>query len=240
MYTKEFAKIYDELGWKEFSEKLYPEIKKHIAPKGTVLDIACGTGTLADYFAKDGYTVTAFDASSAMITEAKKKNKKVHFFVDTMQAFSVPTKFDLIVCMYDSINHITDWKYFFKKVHTHLTDRGVFVFDFNTPKGLKNWNRLFVSEHDKGICIFSGNYNENNKSAVLSVRCFVDDTPSSSPKKKYTLVEDVFTSYTYPFVEVKKWLKEAGFSHTHLCEPPTKNSQKIILVCKKNVPVLSQ
>ena len=187
MYDKDFAKIYDKLGWKAFSENVYPELKKNVSKNGLVLDIACGTGTLADCFEKEGYSVTAFDASNAMIAEAKKKNKRVHFFVDTMETFSLPTTFDLVVCMYDSINHITDWKSFFKNVYMHLSEKGVFVFDFNTIDGLKNWETLFVAEEDVGTCIFSGKFDAKKKLAELSVRCFVEDSPESQ-KKRYNLL----------------------------------------------------
>src|SRR5438445_1169178 len=53
--------------------------------------------------------------------------------------FHLQLKFDVICCVFDSMNHVasfTHWKQLFGNVHQHLSAGGVFIFDINTQKKL--------------------------------------------------------------------------------------------------------
>lgn len=226
MYNKQFAKKYDALGWEIFSKDLYKKIQKLQIEGKDVLDVACGTGTLANLFEKDGYNVTAFDKSSEMIKVAKEKNMRVNFFVEDMLEFNLNQKFDLIVCAYDSINHIKNWERFFKKVHKHLKNDGVFIFDFNTIKGLRKWRNSFENKHKDGKIIISGNYNTKERKASLNIKNF------NLGQNETLDFEDDFISYAHPVLEVKNWLKKTGFSFKRF-DKKDKNPSRIFFVCKK-------
>jgi SAM-dependent methyltransferase len=56
-----------------------------------------------------------------------------------MVRFNLPEKFDVICCVFDSINHVLSfagWKELFASVSRHLSNGGVFIFDVNTQKKL--------------------------------------------------------------------------------------------------------
>jgi SAM-dependent methyltransferase len=56
-----------------------------------------------------------------------------------MVDFKIDEKFDVILCVFDSINHILDfedWKKLFMNVRNHLSSNGVFIFDINTQEKL--------------------------------------------------------------------------------------------------------
>ena len=97
-----FAKYYDALHYNEFSiQAVYyvDDILASLNFNGThILDLACGTGTAALWFAERGYTVTAVDSSSQMIQGAKKKTVKnkleINFQKRDMRKLSFNNKFD--------------------------------------------------------------------------------------------------------------------------------------------------
>ncbi len=52
-----------------------------------------------------------------------------------MADFDLGRRFDVVACVFDSINHLLDvasWASLLACVHRHLTDGGLFVFDVNT------------------------------------------------------------------------------------------------------------
>ena len=52
-----------------------------------------------------------------------------------MSDFDIGRRFDVVACVFDSINHLLDvgsWASLFACVHRHLADGGLFVFDVNT------------------------------------------------------------------------------------------------------------
>lgn len=52
------------------------EILKHAKPKGLILELNCGTGLDAVYFAEQGHTLLATDISKGMLQELEKKIKE--------------------------------------------------------------------------------------------------------------------------------------------------------------------
>ena len=65
----------------------------------SVLELGCGTGNDAIWFAKKGFNVTAVDISEKEINLAKEKSKgiyNINYIVDDMHSFSTEEKFDII------------------------------------------------------------------------------------------------------------------------------------------------
>ena len=56
----------------DYLEKLF---QKSRIPVHTVLDLACGTGTIACLLAAKGYAVTATDLSEEMLTQARARRR---------------------------------------------------------------------------------------------------------------------------------------------------------------------
>lgn len=80
-------------------------------PAKCILDVACGTGGYALALAGEGYSVTAVDIDTDMISRAKKKaadqRKKVCFLSwDMRRIGQLQEKFDCIYCIGNSIVHL--------------------------------------------------------------------------------------------------------------------------------------
>ena len=136
-----FARFYDDvMGERRQARTFIQELIHENAPEAkSVLDLACGTGTLIKHLSPK-YEVYGLDASRAMLAVARRKVPEGRFFRQDMASFRLPRKFDIILCIFDSLNHLLTfaaWKKVFGRVHSHLNPRGLFVFDINTVSRLR-------------------------------------------------------------------------------------------------------
>jgi SAM-dependent methyltransferase len=111
------------------------DLIEHYHPRAkTLLEIACGTGGLLGRFSET-YEVTGLDRSRPMLAIARKRLPHISLIRQDMSNFRIHRRFDVVVCAFDSINHLhrfSDWKKTFRCVAAHLNAGGVFVFDVNT------------------------------------------------------------------------------------------------------------
>lgn len=104
-----------------------------------VLELGCGTGSILKCL-QDAYEVSGLDISGKMLAIARKKVPQVRLFRQDMVDFQIDDRFDVIVCVFDSINHVrrfSDWKRVFARVRQHLSPGGCFIFDINTQRKLE-------------------------------------------------------------------------------------------------------
>lgn len=108
-------------------------VEKHKNPKCIrVLDVGCGAGDIAGYFASFGMQVDGFDVAGEMIEEAEKKYIDVpnlKFRVADAADFSFPYKFDLIIST-STLQWVSDEKIqqAFTLMGRHLKPGGKLVF----------------------------------------------------------------------------------------------------------------
>jgi len=137
---KQLAKYYDELtnlNVLKFYKSIIGKIKN-----SCILDLGCGTGTLLKYYSSKNKTF-GIDGSPEMIKIAKTKDKNTFYSVGDIKNLKINKKFNIITCAFDTINHLSalkDWEQLFETVTAHLSDDGVFIFDFNTIKGFANYS----------------------------------------------------------------------------------------------------
>lgn len=67
-----------------------------------LLDVACGEGKNAIFFARNGYNVTAFDAAHSGLEKARQlaeqTGTEINFFQADMLEFRLDSEFDIIFC----------------------------------------------------------------------------------------------------------------------------------------------
>lgn len=125
---------YDE--WKEF---LIRKLKENGIEDGLVLDLGCGTGTLTEAMAAEGYDMIGVDMSEDMLQIAMEKREAsgadILYLCQDMREFELYGTVRAVVSVCDSVNYITEpeeLKEVFRLVNNYLDPKGVFVFDFNT------------------------------------------------------------------------------------------------------------
>ena len=88
--------------WGTMPSNMCYEVMKLLPPPLRLLDIACGEGKNPVFFARNGYSVTAFDAAESGLEKARRladeMNTEVNFFRADMLDFRLESEFDIIFC----------------------------------------------------------------------------------------------------------------------------------------------
>ncbi len=229
----DYARILD------FLEALLHAQEKH--PQ-SVLDLACGTGSMSVLLAKKGYRVTGVDMSEDMLTVASEKAyelaENVPFFVcQRMERLRVPETVDWAVCCLDSLNYITDpaaCQKAIRRVYEALSPGGIFLFDVNTPEKLRAMDdQVFLDEDEEVYCVWRGAYDEAKRICSYGIDLF---------QRRGTLWQRSFEEhreYAYTLEELTEYLQEAGFSDIRIygdcrMEPPAAGEQRVYFsACKE-------
>ena len=147
MYSDVFCKVYNEFGWNYYPEIFGQQLltwlqRKNFCPKSS-MDLGCGTGILCEILHKNGIRAAGMDFSSGMIDIAKRSNPEISYQVADMITFCPETRFDLVTCTGDALNHIpnlSDVKKIFENVYRYTSPGGYFIFD------ILNENEVSTSE----------------------------------------------------------------------------------------------
>ena len=140
------AKYYDSLLQDEESLSYWLEYIEE-EPFETVLELASGSGVMAGILKRKGYSIIASDISKEM-KEAAKANYDGEYLILDMSDFHLDRKFDLILCICDSINYLEadELDRMFKCVYEHLNDGGRFVFDMHSMKRIEEFRDEYIEE----------------------------------------------------------------------------------------------
>jgi ubiquinone/menaquinone biosynthesis C-methylase UbiE len=154
------AEIYDHVmrhvdyvHWASYVESLF---NRHLSLPEQVLDLACGTGSLAIELHRRGYEVSGADGCLEMLSEGRKKASNLgypisFFHRNLLDLHDMPT-FDAVLCLYDSINYmmtLEDMATAFEMVGKVIKPGGLFVFDACTESNsLQHFNDM--KEEDIG------------------------------------------------------------------------------------------
>lgn len=124
-------------------------IARHHPSARTVLELACGTGSILVHLRPE-YEVTGLDVSAPMLEVATAKLPGAHLVEADMTQFELGERFDAVLCVYDSINHLLafgQWEAVFDRAYEHLDRGGIFLFDINTERRLAALGDLPPSVH---------------------------------------------------------------------------------------------
>lgn len=145
---KRFAYYYDDV-YEELDYTLWLDfIKPYLNPNSSILDLACGSGTLAILLKLNNYSVEGLDLSESIIEIAKEKAKMNHlqipFYVGDMTSFALDKTYDVITCFFDSVNFLKtkeDIQNLLSSVNKHLNSNGLFIFDIFSKTLLEEYKK---------------------------------------------------------------------------------------------------
>jgi SAM-dependent methyltransferase len=124
-----------------------------------LLDVACGTGKSFLPFLERGYAVTACDLSAEMVRVAwAKAAGRARCEVADMRALPDLGAFDLVTCLGDALNHLTDLEAVadsLRGLAAALAPGGVLVFDLNTLAAYRDVPDA-VAEDDSRLVVWNG------------------------------------------------------------------------------------
>lgn len=121
----------------DFLERLFQRAR---LPVHTVLDLACGTGTMTWLLTARGYELIAVDGSEDMLAAAAAKTGPgipPVFLHQSMPQLDLYGTVDAAICCLDSLNYLTnprDVQRTFERLHLFIAPGGTLIFDVNTPE----------------------------------------------------------------------------------------------------------
>jgi len=137
----EFAGFYDQIMGDRRVDmaRVRTYITRFCPAARSVLELGCGTGAILAGLVPD-LDVTGVDRSPEMLAVAARTVPAARLIEADMTAFSLGARFDVVICVFDTLNHLprlADWRAMFDRVHDHLADDGLFMFDVNTTQRLR-------------------------------------------------------------------------------------------------------
>ena len=240
----ELAKSYDRLTNDvdyEATVEFYMQIlaKEGLKPR-TVVDLACGTGSVTEILARKGYQVTGVDMSEEMLTEAMAKvmdmENPPRFVCQRLQELHLPVAVDMAVCALDSLDYVTDPAHCaeaIRRTYKALNPGGIFIFDVNTPEKLRAMDgQVFLDEDDDVYCVWRGEFDQETNICSYGMDLF-----QREGDVWYRSFEE-HREYAYSAEQLIGYLKAAGFTGIEiyadrLFEAPREGEQRIYIKARK-------
>lgn len=183
-------------------------------PVNTVLDLACGTGTLTWLLARRGYEMIGVDVSQEMLAQAMDKDaagvvEPPMFLNQPMEKLDLYGNIDACVCCLDSVNYVTRpaaLRRAFERVHLFLTPGGLFLFDIRTPQALAAMDGQICLDENRDIyCLWRGKYSQKTRICTYEMDIF------RRAGACWHRGEETHRERAYSPAELVMMLREAGF-----------------------------
>lgn len=184
-------------------------LNKKINGKGLVIDLGCGSGSVAKALINNQFDVLGIDASKTLINIAKERVPKANFIVGSFfdvtfpACVSVVSTSECLNYIVDNQNHEADLKKLFQKIYSALAKDGLFIFDMIEP-GTAHDESHIVEHEDWSMFV---RVRENSKTNILTR----DATVFRKVGEYYRRSHELHKAKLYPHEEIIKFLKEAGF-----------------------------
>lgn len=211
------AEFYDQLTtdvpyvrWANYLEK---QFARHKNPIRSIVELGCGTGTLAAILAARGYQVTAVDLSPDMLSVAAEKCEEldVQLVCQDMSKLALPMQADAVICCLDSLNYVTrpaQVQRTFQRVFRTLKPGGLFLFDVKTPYALESADgQVYIDENEEVYCVWRGEYDARRRICGYGIDLFALQEDGS-----WWRDGEYHEEYAYTMEELSAWLGEAGFA----------------------------
>ena len=226
--------------WVDYLERLWT---LHARTPRTVLDLACGTGTVSRLLAARDYAPTGVDLSAAMLDVARRRTQEAGLPIlfheqDAAELDLGAMRFDAAICLFDSLNYILEperLRAAFARVCAHLAPGGTFTFDVNTEyalaQGMFNQSCMRLSEPLR----YRWRSRYDAETRLCTVRMDFSYDPGTGVRESFL---EVHKQRAYGKDELADWLRAAGFAEVTIydaysTDPPKKRSDRLFYFAVK-------
>ena len=240
---QQLAGAYDELTWDvgyekraDFLEKLF---RRSRIPVHTVLDLACGTGSMTWLLAGRGYELIAVDGSQEMLAAAREKNAPAEvpplFLHQSMPRLDLYGTVDAAICCLDSLNYLTsptDVQRTFQRLHLFIAPGGELIFDVNTLDKFQSLDgQVFLDETEESYCVWRTEFRR-------SICSYWVDLFRKGTDGRYRRDTELHRQRYYAPEELAGWLREAGFGNIRVygdcrLRRPKDGEQRVYFCCTR-------
>ncbi len=238
----QLAACYDELtgdvAYERRADYLEKLFRRAAMPVHTVLDLACGTGTMTWLLTGRGYEMIGVDGSEEMLAVAMEKYGEVGgeppiFLHQSMPRLDLYGTVDAAICCLDSLNYLTrpaDVRRTLDRLRLFIAPGGLLIFDVNTPKKFHAMDgQVFLDETEDAYCVWRTEYSRRICTYYMDLfRRRADGTWHRSL--------EIHRERCHTVEELTAWLREAGFGKIRVygdgkLRRPAENEQRIYFSC---------
>lgn len=218
---EQFATVYDKLmadmpykQWIEFAKQVW---SRYGAPQ-RIVDLGCGTGTIAIPLASEGLHVTGIDLSDHMLNIAREKWKHRSMYTGQLELvqqnmcnWRTDEKADSVLSFCDSLNYLIDEDELlsaFQATYDGLRDGGTFLFDMHSIATFEEYaeEQPFVYDTQDVSYLWVSDYDHDEHIIEHHITIFVADEDG-----RYNRIDEVHIQKAYSEMWLKAALQEVGF-----------------------------
>ena len=245
-YTS-FAAVYDtfmdNIPYEEWGAYLKSLLKEYDVKNGLVLDLGCGTGTMTEILAEDGYDMIGVDNSEDMLEIAMEKKVEsghdILYLLQDMREFELYGTVNAVVSICDSVNYITEEEELvevFRLVNNYLDPKGIFIFDFNTEYKYREilGDCTIAENREECSFIWDNYYYEEEKINEYELSLFIQEEDS----ELYRKYEETHFQKAYTYETMRRLIEESGLefvtaydAFTHV--KPSEKSERIYMIARE-------
>lgn len=241
-----FAEVYDtfmdNIPYEEWTEYIKELLTEYGVDNGLVLDLGCGTGSVTELMAKEGYDMIGIDNSEEMLSIAMEKREKsgynILYLCQDMREFELYGTVRAIISICDSVNYIMEddgLLEVFKLVNNYLDPGGIFIFDLNTLYKYSNimGDTVIAENRDNCSFIWENYYYEAERINEYDLSIFIKEKDNL-----YRKYEETHLQRAYELTEIQKLLERAGLEFVSAYDaftkqPPKCDSERIYIVARE-------
>ena len=244
---EDFALVYDrfmdETPYEEWCQFVVGRLKQDQITDGILLDLGCGTGSMTELLAKQGYDMIGVDLSDSMLDIAIEKRAQsghnILYLQQDMREFELYGTVKAVVSICDSINYILeedDLREVFSLVNNYLDPKGMFIFDLNTKYKYEQMGETTIAENrEEASFIWDNYYDPEEEINEYELAIFIPEGEDSDLYRKF---EEVHYQRAYDLATICRLLEEAGMEFVTAYDAFTKDaprpeSERIYVVARE-------
>ncbi len=204
--------VYSFKDYRAEADKIRALIARERPDARNILDVACGTGEHARFLAAD-FAVDGIDVEPRFIELAKTKLPGRDFRVADMRSFELPSKYEVVQCLFSSIGYLLTPKEVvaaFTCFRRHLALGGIILIEpWLSPEGYEagHLNMVVVDRPEVKICRMNVSQREGDVS-VLRFHYLV------ATKEGVQQIEETHRLALFSTATLMGFLREAGLETT--------------------------
>lgn len=241
-----FARVYDmfmdNIPYEEWCEYLHRLLKQYGVADGIVLELGCGTGSMTELLAAQGYDMIGVDNSMEMLEIAMEKKgeseQDILYLMQDMREFELYGTVRAVVSVCDSMNYITkeeDLLEVFRLVNNYLDPQGVFIFDLNTiyKYEVLLGDSTIAENREKGSFIWENWYDSKTQINEYDLTLFIENGDGL-----YERYEETHYQKAYEIARVCQLIEEAGMKveavyDAFTADAPHRESERVYIVARE-------
>ena len=215
-----------------------------MSERNLVLDLGCGTGTLTEFMAEEGYDMMGIDMSPEMLQIAMEKRAEsghdIMYLCQDMRELELYCTVGTVICVCDSINYVLEDEEVietFRRVNNYLYPKGLFIFDFNTVYKYSEviGDTTIAENREDCSFIWDNFYEEESHINEYDLTIFVREETEMDVFRRF---QETHYQRGYDLQEMLHFVKAAGLEFVVAFDADTEGevteeTERVLMVCRE-------